>query len=500
MNRRTRFLQHIRTISIALLVGYASPVLSAEGSIRIGVVNPLKTLDPHDDSAAVSMSVKTALYSQLVRENEALELVPELADRWEQVEPTRWRFYLNPRAVFDDGKRVDAGVVKWNFDRILDPNAKFTVKSSLTTVTAVEVVDENTVDILTKGPDLALLDTIQMVKFVDPEWFAGHNAVLEAFGSGPYRLESFTPSGDVVLKAKTDYWGRAASVDEITFKVFGSPAAIVNAVIAGEIEVASDVEPKDLTRIKAEPALKVIPVESYRTSMVKFNTELKPLDDVRVRQAINYAVDKQAIVEAVLLGTTAVSPGQVLTRYYRGYDPDLPAYPYDPEKARQLLAEAGFAEGLKLEADVPAGRYVEGERITQAIAGQLQQVGIELNISIIPPATFTERYLKTHSLSQLTYLAQAGTSTQAFLSYFESGTVYAYWDDKEYSDLVKEGRFATDTAQAETAFRKAVARMRDQAPIVFLFPQPKVYVTTSTVNWTPAANDVIVPQALALNP
>src|SRR5690606_35448195 len=267
-----------------------------------------------------------------------------------------------------------------------------------------------------------------------------------------------------------------------------------------EIQLGGDIEPRDVERIAATDGIETVNAASIRAAFLKLNTEVEQTDDVRVRQALNYAVDKQAIIDSILLGTTEQSQGQVLTEYFLGYNDALEPYPYDPDRARELLAEAGHADGLTLTVDVPSGTYVEGENITTAIGQQLAEVGVTLEQNVIPFATYMERYTETHELSQTAYLTQSQMSTDRFLGLFETESVYAYWSNPEFDELVLQGRYAETEEEAAAAYEQAVEIMREEAPVLFLFPQPKVYGLSEDLVWDVRDDEWILPQDISLEP
>src|SRR5690606_6075068 len=246
---------------------------------------------------------------------------------------------------------LDAGTVVWNFERLLDPANALSVAGYLKTITGAVKVDDHTVDVTLSGPDVSVFLALAYVRFLDPTWTESHDPNVEAFGSGPYVVESFSPSGDIVLRANENYWGEPPAIDTVTYHVYGDATAEANALIAGEIQLGGDIEPRDVERIAATDGIETVNAASIRAAFLKLNTEVEPTDDVRVRQALNYAVDKQAIIDSILLGTTEQSQGQVLTEYFLGYNDALEPYPYDPDRARELLAEAGHADGLTLTVD-----------------------------------------------------------------------------------------------------------------------------------------------------
>ena len=508
MTRRAHTLASVAAVATLSLAACSSAATGSgggsepESAIAIGLTSGVESIDPHAASTVRSSTgVAAAVYSSLVAIDADQNVLPEAAERWEQIDSTTWRFHLDPDAVFSDGETpLDAGTVVWNFERLLDPANALSVAGYLKTITGAVKVDDHTVDVTLSGPDVSVFLALAYVRFLDPTWTESHDPNVEAFGSGPYVVESFSPSGDIVLRANENYWGEPPAIDTVTYHVYGDATAEANALIAGEIQLGGDIEPRDVERIAATDGIETVNAASIRAAFLKLNTEVEPTDDVRVRQALNYAVDKQAIIDSILLGTTEQSQNQVLTEYFLGYNDALEPYPYDPDRARELLAEAGHADGLTLTVDVPSGTYVEGENITTAIGQQLAEVGVTLEQNVIPFATYMERYTETHELSQTAYLTQSQMSTDRFLGLFETESVYAYWSNPEFDELVLQGRYAETEEEAAAAYEQAVEIMREEAPVLFLFPQPKVYGLSEDLVWDVRDDEWILPQDISLEP
>ncbi len=468
---------------------------TAPTSIAIGLTSAVVSLDPADAGTVRSdRGVAASVYSALVSVDAKQKPHPDVATSWKQLSSTEWRFTLNPKAVFSDGTTpVDADVVKWNFDRLLSPTSKHSISAYLQTIKSVDVVDKHTVDVTLKGPDVSLFLVLPYIDFLDPEWAGTHQPATEAFGSGPYEVKSFTPSGDIQLTANPNYWGAKPAIKNVSYHVYSDATAEANALITDEIQFAGDLEPKDLSRVKQVSSLKLVQAASIRAAFIKLNTEQKPLDNKQVRQALNYAVDKKTIIKSLLGNSTTESQGQVLTPYFVGFNKSLKPYPYDPAKAKKLLAAAGYPNGFTLTIDVPIGTYVEGQNITQAINQQLQKVGVTLKENDLPFATYLQRYTTLHQLSQAAYLTQSQLSTDRFLGLFQTGSPYAYWENAEFTDDVNKGRYALTTAEAASYYEKAVTVLRDEAPVIFLFPQPKVYAVPKDITWTERDDEWILP-------
>jgi peptide/nickel transport system substrate-binding protein len=436
------------------------------------------------------LSVISHLYSSLVVRGPDLKLQPQVADSWQATSDTSWRFKLHPGITFLDGEKLDATAVKWNIDRVLNPDTKARVKSWFDLVSAATVVDDLTLDVTTTSPYPAFVDQLSMFYLLPPKWASENNPAAKALGTGPYTLREWVKDDHVTLDANPNYWGPAPQFKTVIFRAVPEVSSRVAGLLSGDLDIITGVAPADFDRITAA-GLTAGSTPSTRSAFVKFNTLLKPLDDVRVRQALNYAVDKDTLIKNIFNNTTAKSNGEVLTGAYFGYNPDLKPYDYDLAKAKELLSEAGQANGFQAELDVPSGTYLLGSETSQAIAGQLAQVGVQAKVTEMPFSVYMDKYLPQKNLAPMAYITQAWPTLDAdgLLSLFEAGNQYAYWNDQQFSDFLKQARSTTNQQQRLELYKQATARMRDQAPVLFLFPQPATYATGKSVEWKARPDD-----------
>jgi peptide/nickel transport system substrate-binding protein len=466
----------------------------ARDTLRIGLSGGVNTLDPHNTaSVGTDLSVIGSVYSSLVRRNADGEIRPDVASSWEQPDANTWTFTLNPGVTFSNGNALTAETVAWNFTRVLDAGKALRLRSFFTNIRAVTPVNDTTVSIQTIKPASDLLQSLSFFYLLDPAWAETNDPAAKAMGSGPYELTAYTPKGALTLKARQNYWATPATIPTIEYRDLGNSEAEVNALQTGEIDLASGITPSDIPRFENNADVAIKPIESSRAAFVKFNTTLSPVSDPRVRQALNYAVDKEAIIRSLLRGTVEPSNGQILTDNFTGYDPGLKPYPHDTEKARQLLADAGYPHGFTLELDYPTDTYVEGESIVQAVAAQLAEVGVTVKSSSAPFDLWLSKYVKEGKMAQSIYITQSWQTTSGFLGLFEKSSPYAYWNDDEYSRLLDAARFAPTKEEQEANYAAALAYFREQAPVLFLFPQPAIYGFDSKLQWTPTADGWILP-------
>lgn len=475
--------------------GGGEPAEDVASKITIGLSGGVNTLDPHNTRTVASdLSVIGSIYSALVLRAPDGTINPSVAAEWSDEDSTVWTFELNPDAVFSDSSPVDADAVVWNFDRAMNSEPAMKWGSLLTNVESVEAVDDLTVRITLSGPNPEFLSTLSSFFLLDPEWTAEHDPTREAMGSGPYVLSSFTPTGPLELVANEEFWGTAPSIEVVHYVDLGGSDAEINGLLADEVDLVGGISPRESERLAESPGVEVESVSTNRTAFIKFNTTKSPVDNVLVRQALNYAVDKQAIIDSLLLGTVEPTRGQILTDTYPGYDPDLEPYAFDPERALELLAEAGYPDGFDLQLDVPIESYVEAENISQAVAAQLAEVGVNVTIATMPLSNLLDKYVGPNAdMAQSMYITQAADTTGDLASNFQAASPYAYFPDQTYSDLVEAAKTNSDSTDISANWAEANEYLREQAPVLFLFPQPATYGVSTNIDWRPRPDGYILP-------
>jgi peptide/nickel transport system substrate-binding protein len=483
-------------VCCALLAGVTTPAGIAQPragqTLRVALSSDINTLDPHmTASVGTDLSVISHIYTSLVIRAPDLSLKPAAATSWRVASDTVWRFVLRDGMTFANGERLDARAVKWNVDRVLNPTTRARIRPWFDLVEQVRVVDDQTVEIVTKAPYPALADQLSMFFLLPPDWASKNNPAGQALGSGPYRLREWVRDERVVLDASPNYWGSRPLFQTVIFRAIPEASSRVAALLAGDVDIISGVAPSDFSRIGGNPATAVGATASLRTAMVKFNTLKKPFDDVRVRQALNYAIDKDALTRNLLGNLSSKSNCQVLTSAYFGYNPDLKPYTYDPAKARELLQAAGLGSGFEVEFDMPSGTYLLGDVITQAIAGQLERIGVRSRITEMPFSAYMNKYLREANMAPMMYLTLAWPTVDAdgLLALFEEGNQYAYWNDTPFRNLLVSARSTHDRARRLGLYKQATERMCQQAPVIFLFPQPATYGIRKTLDWKARPDD-----------
>ncbi|MGW4578292.1 ABC transporter substrate-binding protein [Rhodococcus sp. YH1] len=465
--------------------------------LRLGLSRQLTNLDPGaSGSLDGDATVQGAIFSGLTRVDPNLELVGDLAESWEQESETRWVFHLRDGVKFSNGDPFTAHDAVWNFERVLADTAGFSNGASLAPVIAsVQASDDATLVIETKGPYLDLADRLANFFFTQQKWVESHNPKLEPLGTGPYRLVSVDLENGAVLERNPEYFGGAPDFENVEFKVLSTEAARVSAVQTESIDAAIQFEPSNLAQFENSNVYTTGNQWSTWNMTLRFNETKKPLDDVRIRQGLNYAVDKETLAKSLLGDDIEPLYGQVVSEPYDLVNSNLQPYPYDPAKARQLFAEAGYPDGFELEMQLSTGTYVASDLIAEAIANQLAEVGVKVNITTAQFPAWVERS-RTDDVADLVYIGYTSgyKSPVERLRIFTSKYAQSHFTDPVYDDLIARLTVAPNEQEQQRLFDEATAHFRENPHVLFLWPQPLTYVVAKDLQWTPRPEHWLLPQ------
>ena len=389
-------------VAVALVaLGLAAPA-HAERLRWASQGDPL-SLDPHANNETMTLRFLSNVYDALVTRDQDLRIIPWLATEWKLIEPTRWRFSLRRDVKFHDGATMTADDVIFSIKRAASPTSG--VSSHTAGIAAVEKLDDHTIDVVTDQPRPILLSGLANVYVMERAWaeknnavaVANNNAGLSGFttlnenGTGAYRVTERVPGQRTVLVRNEAWWGKPdGNVTEVVFTPIGSAPTRLAAFLSGELDAINPVPLQDIERIKSTAGLKVVERPEIRTVYFGMNQKVDKLlngepnafKDRRVREAVYRAIDVEAIKRVVMRG--AATPSALLIGPgITGYDEALNVrLPFDPAKAKALLAEAGLANGFSFELQCPNDRLVNDEAICTAVSSMLARVGIKANLSV----------------------------------------------------------------------------------------------------------------------
>ncbi len=391
----------------AILAIALVPATANAAEFRWAVTTDPQTMDPHAVNSAPVLGFLNNVYEGLVRRGKNMGVESALATSWEPIgEGEGWRFILREGVSFHDGSTFDAEDVLFSYKRASSEQAD--TSSWFAPVSDVVVVDDFTIDIMTTAPNPIFPDSIANWMIMDKDWAEAHDAArpdkeqgnhatLNANGTGAFKITAREPGLRTVLEPHEDWWGEPEhNITRAELTPIQNPATAVAALLSGEVDFIEPVPIQDVKRLKETPEVKVIQGIEARVIMLGFPHEAQalkyssdvpdanPFADVRARRAVAHAINVPAILQTIMRGS-AEEVSQLVSPAMRGYTSSLSdRLAYDPDKARALLAEAGYADGFDFGLKCPNDRYLNDEAVCQAITGMLAQVGLEAKLDAMP--------------------------------------------------------------------------------------------------------------------
>jgi len=400
------------SLLIGSVVAVTSQTVSAENVIRWATDADIPTLDPDAYASTKALTFQNHIYEGLVQRDQDLKISPWLATSWEQLDDTTLRFKLREGVKFHNGNEFTADDVVASVARITDPASG--VRANASTIKDAVAVDKHTVDIhLVKKTGIAL-NELTGVMIMSKPWLAEHNALkptdisqgTEGYatnntnGTGPYILQSRQRDTQMVLVKNPEWWNTEAggNIDKIIFKPVTSDATRLSGLLAGEYDLVTSVPLQDIPRLQSNPKLNMQVSPSLRVDYLSLNLRDQlnakndkaenPLKDLRVRQAMLMAINREAITQKVMRGLT-IPTDNYLAPDIPGYNADAaPKISYDPTKARALLAEAGYPNGFNLTFDCPEGTYINAVQWCQAVQSYWSKIGIKTTLNMHPASVY----------------------------------------------------------------------------------------------------------------
>ncbi|GAA4725325.1 ABC transporter substrate-binding protein [Brevibacillus fulvus] len=446
-------------------------------------------LDPQKVPAASSARIYGLVYDTLTKMDENMKIIPDLADSWQVAEDGKSiTFKLHQGVKFHNGREMTAEDVKYSFERILNPDTGSVAKSYFTSIDSIETPDPSTVVFKLKYPDASILaNTTSSFAAIVPKEVADLNT--EAVGTGPYKLDKMESGQYVILKKNPDYFQKdLPKVDTIKFQIMKDEAERMAAIRAGKVDVAQ--VSADTAKILEKS--KNVTIKSYQSSEYSYlgiNVAKKPFDDVRVRQAISYAVDRNQIVQTVWKGEAVMSGPVSPAQTAWAVDPaTFPSHKLDVAKAKQLLAEAGYPNGFDTVIET-ASTYPDMIESAQVLQQQLKAIGINAEIKQLEWANYIETW-KSKDMTMLVGRNTSGIDPDRSLRYFfaTDGTANVWnYSSKQLDDLVQKALQTTDEAARKQLYEQAQQLVVDEAPNLFLASPKNFYAVSERVEgFTPS--------------
>jgi len=448
------------------------------------------TLDPQFVTDVPTARIVMHVHETLVRQTDTREIVPALAESWSvSDDKLTWTFKLRQGVKFHDGTPFDAAAVKATFDRLLDQATGSPRRSVGSMMSTVTVADPATIVIKTAKPFAPLLAQLSAynLAIMSPTQFEkeGKNYARRPAGTGPFKLAAWTSGEKLTLARNDDYWGEKALLDRVEQRVVPEDSARVLMLLGGEADVVASVPPVLVPRLKASRDVQLIQKTGFRTIYLGLNSKMKPFDDIRVRQAVAHAIDRDAILKGVLGGIGALGAG-IESPMIRGAKDDLAPVPFDKAKAKQLLAEAGHPNGVSSVLYTPTGRYLNDRQISEAIQAQLKEVGITVRLEAPEWATYQQLLNRKDQVPM--FLLGKGSPTGDLdmtlnlLAHSTGAMNYFNWTDAEVDKLIQAQRETVDDKERMAMLSKIQERFFEDTTYITLFYEDQIFAARARVH------------------
>jgi peptide/nickel transport system substrate-binding protein len=526
VNRKT-FLAMTLAAACALALPVAQAVAQASAPARVlrfaSAFDP-QSMDPHALALLYQTRVVSQVYEGLVNRGRDFRLEPSLATSWEMVDATTWRFRLRPGVRFHDGTTLGADDVVFSIERALDKASQR--RNQLFGIRGARKVDAGTVDVLTTQPDAVLPDKLFQIAIMSKAWCEAHGvarpqdynarqetfAVRNANGTGPFMLSRYEADVRTVLKANPAWWGRGTpagggNVDEAVYQVIQSDATRLAALQSGQVDILVDPPFQDLARLKVDPSFKILTTDDIGTQYLAFDqhsaelagSDVKgrnPFKDVRVRRAVQLAIDVDLIARQVLRGEATVT-GSFVSPRVDGHLPALERRPHaDAAAARALLKEAGYENGFSLQMDCVNVAWRAA--VCQAAASMLEKVGIRASLVVSPSSVFFPKLSQgTGSLVEFGWTpAPDPWSTLQALMHSHDGMATGAFNAGRYANarvdaLIDGLRIEPDLAKRRAMVGDVLRLLADDLPLVPLYRRRHNWVLRPHVDAVQWPSDVL---------
>ncbi len=520
----------LRTCRIAALALALAPAAQAADFTWAETTDP-QTMDPHAVNSAAVLGFLNNVYEGLVRRGKDMSIEPALATSWEPIGAGEgWRFTLRQGVTFHDGSAFDASDVLFSYQRASDEASD--TRSWFAPVSDVIVVDDYTVDIMTTAPNPIFPDSIANWMIMDSGWTEANNAArpdkdngnyatLNTNGTGAFRVTAREPGLRTVLEPNAGWWDDAEhNITSAELTPIQNPATAVAALLSGDVDFINPVPIQDTERLKSDPNVNVIQGIEARVIMLGFpheaealkysaeTTDANPFGDARVRQAVAHAVNVPAILQTIMRGNAA-EVSQLVSPAMRGYSDALAARPaYDPDKARALLAEAGYPDGFSFGLKCPNDRYLNDESVCQAVTGMLAQVGMRATLDAMPVQNYWPE-LRADNYDMYLLGWSPGTFDAEHPIRFLAATPneekklgswnFGGYSNAQIDEMLPMIQSEIDDSKRQSMLDAATKIMQEEVAYVPMYVQPLVWGTRSNIEMTQRPDNFFILRWVTVN-
>jgi peptide/nickel transport system substrate-binding protein len=506
-----------RTITTIIAAAMASAAQAQ--TLTIASSAPVTSIDPHYHTLSPNISLDAQIYERLVDRDATGKMVPGLATSWRLIDALTWELTLRD-TKFHDGTPFTAEDVAYTIARVPRvKNSPASFSAYTQGIAATEVVDPRTIRLRTRAPYPLLPSDLTQV-FIIPRTLGpdpateDFNSGKNAQGTGPYRFLTYRPGDRIEMERNDAYWGAKPHWQRVSYRILSNDAARTASLLAGDVDIIEFVPPTDLPKLRTDSRATLAEVVSNRAIYLWLDhshtgpipnitgpngeaLEANPLKDLRVRQALSLAINRPAIVERVM-ENAAVPTGQYLSPGTYSYNPDIAPPAYDPARAKALLQQAGFPNGLRITLTGPNDRYVNDAKIVQAVGQMWQRIGVQTTVETVPWASYATRAGKQEFAA---FLLGWGTSTAEGTNPLRAQI--ATWDPEKGMGTANRGRYSNPAVDAliqqalttmddgarETLIRQATKQAMEDVPVIMLHLQKNIWAARKGLTYEPRVDE-----------
>lgn len=486
MNLLTRLASSAALAAIMAL----SPLAAEAADITIAIGSEPSTLDPQVRDDGGERAINDNIYETLMARTPEGELVAGLAAAAPtQVDAKTWEFKLRPDIKFHNGEAFNADAVVNSVKRVIDPALKSEQAPYFGTITGAEKVNDLTVRVTTSGPDPILPSRMYWMKMIPASYSADAKFGEAPMGTGPYKFSSWNRGQELVLEKNADYWGDKPTIDKVTFRFVGEPGTRLSGLMAGELDVITNLLPEF-----AQQAPKFAAVSGMETSVIVLSADNEATKDVRVREAMNLAIDRKALAESLFGGYASPAKGQLVNPKAFGYNKSLPEYPHDLEKAKALVKEAG-AEGRTIQLVGESGRWLKDRELIEAVGAYWKEAGLNVDIKIEDFSEYLNQLFDKNKRPDAIFVSNSNELLDAdreTTTAYQSGASYASNSDKEMADMISAARVETDVEKRQAMYDAVTKKAYEQSYLAPLLNQQDIYGFSKRLDWQPRVDSKLL--------
>lgn len=468
-------------LAAVLMVAAFAGTAQADAQITIALGSEPTTLDPQIREDGGERAVNDNIYDTVLGRTPEGDLIPSLAARMPVlVDAQTWEVTLRPGITFHNGEPLNADAVVYSIRRVIDPEFNSEQISFFSTIKDARATGDLTLHVITEGPDPILPTRLYWLKVVPPKHSQDPKFAENPVGTGPYRFVTWQRGQHIDLVRNEDYWGPSPQITSVRYRFIEEPGTRLAGLMAGEFDLITNLLPEFTSHVP-----KSVNVLGLEHPIIILNADKGVTQDVRVRKALNYAVDKKALAQGLFEGFAQVARGQLLSPSFFGYNDQVEAYPYDPDKAGKLIQEAGVA-GQTIELIGTSGRWLKDRDLVEAVADYWKKAGLNVKVRIFEFNEYLNRLFDRKTRADAIFVVSSNElldADKSFSAYYKAGGVGSSNTDETLAGLIDAARSETDAQKRESLYHQAVELAHDQAYFVWLLNIEDIYGLSQRLVW-----------------